>query len=481
MKLKKLLALLLALAFMASACGGGDETDTAADNSSDTSDTMADESSDTSDTMADESSDGEAMADGELATDYGVTADKVIRVGLNADLSGPFAALVSDIVEGQKVYWEDVNANGGINGYMVEPVVLDSGYATDKGIENYGILADESEEGVLMISENTGSPITAAIAQDAADDNMLVIPLSWASLWPDPEFGEAVLEKQTTYCIESMNGVSWLKDKVEADGKEAKLAIISRPGEYGEDGAAGAELAAEELGIDVVYNGKDQVAGDDRTAVISELTGSGATMVWNTLTPAELLDIFGQSVSGGFDAIWSGNGPSFSYPVHLASDYKEQFGQYYYQSGYAVPWDTQGVPALDGLKTKMAAARPDLNISDQFVTGWIEGEMVQQIIEQAMANGDMTRAGMVAASKEVTVDFGGLSPNQSWTGVYNDDVVRESYIYDVVPEDFNLIPLSEAVDGGAGGSTGLVVEKGPFVSDLVAGYTFDKPCIEPGG
>ena len=118
-----------------------------------------------------------------------------------------------------------------------------------------------------------------------------------------------------------MNGVEWLYEKVQSEGLDPALAIIGRPGEYGEDGSVGAALAAEALGIPVVYDGTGAVAGDDRTAIISELVSSGATMVWVTLTPGELLDIFGNSVSQGLRAYWSGNSPSFNYLVHMPSDF----------------------------------------------------------------------------------------------------------------------------------------------------------------
>ena len=60
---------------------------------------------------------------GEVATDFGVDVDnKVIRVGLNADLSGPFASLVAEIVAGQEVYWEVFNENGGYEGWTVEAI-----------------------------------------------------------------------------------------------------------------------------------------------------------------------------------------------------------------------------------------------------------------------------------------------------------------------------------------------------------------------
>ena len=469
MKYKRMLALLMAFGLVAAACGSSSDGET-----SDT--TAADAGGDTETTEAtDDGGEEEPMEDvdpADVATDFGVV-DNTIRLGINGDLSGPFAALVSEIVEAQTVYWEWVNDNGGINGYTIEVVVLDSGYATDKGIENYEELAQESEEGVLMITENTGSPITAAIAEDAIDDDMLVIPLSWASLWPDDEgVGANILEKQITYCAESMNGVSWLKSKVEADGGEASLAIVSRPGEYGEDGAVGAALAAEALGIPVVYDGTGQVAGDDRTAVISQLVDSGATMVWTVLTPGELSDIFGNAVSQGFEAVWSGNGPSFSYPVHLSSDLAADFDTYYWQSGYAVPWNGNDSAGMQEMVSVLTERRPDATLSDQYLTGWIEGIMAQTIIEQALANGDLTRAGVVAASRQVEIDMKGLSPNQSYGGTYDENIVRESYIFDVVAGDFDLQPLSAAAGG-----TGLVVEEGPFTAPVLADYEFGGACI----
>ncbi|MEM7274729.1 MAG: ABC transporter substrate-binding protein [Actinomycetota bacterium] len=470
MKLKRLLAILFALSLVAAACGSDDDgDDTAADDASESESASASASASEPADDDDGGSEDDSSGGGELATDFGVT-DTQIFVGMNADLSGPFASLVAEIVESQKVYWEWVNDNGGIAGREVVPVILDSGYATDKGIENYEELAQESEDGVLMISENTGSPITAAIAEQAEEDDMLVIPLSWASLWPDfPN----VLGKQTTYCIEAMNGVSWLADKVTELGGEPSLAILSRPGEYGLDGATGAALAAEALGVPIVYDGTDQVAGDDRTAVISQLVDSEATMVWTTLTPGELLDIFGNAVSQGFDAQWSGNSPSFNYLVHMPSDFAAEFDEFYWQAGYQEVWtfEPQSEGAQDMVR-EMTARRPELNLSDVYVSGWLEGIIVQTILEQAAANGDMTRAGVVEAASQVEIDFKGLAPNQSFFGEYNDIVVRESYMFDVRADEFNIQPMSAGE-----GSTGIFVEEGPFVADVTANFEFDGACI----
>jgi ABC-type branched-subunit amino acid transport system substrate-binding protein len=481
-KIRYLLALFLALTMIAAACGGDDDDEAGDDDTSaEADDEVAEDEAEEDEGDAEED---EAMEEGsgDVVTDFGADPEsKVIRVGLNADLSGPFASLVSEIVAGQEVYWEAFNEAGGYEGWTVEPVIIDSGYQTDVGIQNYETLAQESEDGVLMITENTGSPITSAIAEQAAEDDVLVIPLSWASLWPDPEFGSAILEKQTTYCIESINGIEWLKGYVENEGLEPSLAILSRPGEYGEDGAAGAKIAAEELGVPVVYDGTSAVAGDDRTGVIAELVDSGATMVWTTLTPGETLDIFGNAVSQGYQGFWSGNQPSFNYLVHLSSDFAAEFDQFYFQSGYQASWATPGIPEMERLVTEMTARRPDLNISDVYTTGWIEGIMAETLIKAAIDEGDLTRANMVAlATSGIEVDFGGLSANQSWPEDYNESVVRSSWIYDVDASAFNVIPLGEYT-ADAPGSTGMVPLEQDFVGSVAADYQFDGPCITPSG
>ena len=51
---------------------------------------------------------------------------------------------MTEIVAGQEVYWDVVNENGGYGGWTVETVVIDSGYATDVGIQNYQTMAQES-------------------------------------------------------------------------------------------------------------------------------------------------------------------------------------------------------------------------------------------------------------------------------------------------------------------------------------------------
>src|SRR6266508_212400 len=149
---RKLIAMLLAAALIAAGCGGDDDDDEAG---------------------GDTGAGGEAA---EVETDFGVT-DDTIRVGLLADLSGPFAALVSDIVTAQEAYFAKVNDDGGIAGRQVDLVVDDTRYDVPTHAQFFQEMAAEDESGVVFISQSTGSPHTANIAQALVDDDMTAIAL----------------------------------------------------------------------------------------------------------------------------------------------------------------------------------------------------------------------------------------------------------------------------------------------------------------
>jgi ABC-type branched-subunit amino acid transport system substrate-binding protein len=407
----------------------------------------------------------------EIATDIGVD-DTTIKVGMLADLSGAFAPLVSEIVEAQRVFWDDVNAQGGIAGRQIELVIEDTGYDVAIHQEKFEAMRDE----VAIFSQSTGSPHTASIAPALVEEDLIAIPLSWYSGWAFGEVGQNAYESYTNYCFESMNGIEWFQKNRDVQS----VAIISFPGEYGGDGAAGAVKAAEALGLEVVFDGSGQVTppsadnpNPDQTAIISQIVSTQPDLVWAAINPATLGAIMGGAVSQGFTGLWSGNSPTYSFKL-LGTALAPLLDQYYIASTYIVTWGTD-VPGMQEVVDKMTAAKPDLPVSDVYVLGWTEGLITKAILEQAAANGDMTRAGIVAAAAEVEVDFQGLAPAQSWAGDPNDFVVRESYIYDVTLEAFNPVTLGEG-----GGSTGWELLEGPFVSDIVADYDFTEPCFVTG-
>ena len=465
---------LVTLALVAAACGGDDDTADEPAAEEPAAEEPAAEEPAAEEPAAEEPSDEpseEPMEPAEeIAFDYGVTED-TIRIGLNADLSGAFAPLVTQIVDGQEAFWEIVNDNGGIAGKTVELVIIDNAYDVPTHLENYEEMADESEEGVVMFSQSTGSPHTAATAADLVADNLLAIPLSWYSGWADPAIGANVMELYTSYCLEAMNAVEFLAGE---NGVET-IAIISFPGEYGQDGAAGARIAAEALGLEIVYDGEGAVVpGADQTPVITELVAAQPDLVHASVNPTSLAEIFGGSYAQGLRSIWTGLSPTYNYQL-LATELGPALDELYHHSTYTALWGAVDTPGMSEMIEGMRAKRPDAVLSDTYIISWTEGYATKAVLEQAAANGDMTRAGIVAAFKEVTVDMKGLAPDQSWFGEPNDFIVRESYIYDVVLADFT--PGATVSDEGG---TGFELEAGPYVGEIAGSYDFQEACFVAG-
>jgi ABC-type branched-subunit amino acid transport system substrate-binding protein len=465
----------VALAFVAAACGGDDSTSsttapqgTSAPTTPSTGETTPPTTGGTTETTTGATSPPPAA---EIKTDFGAS-DTEIRIGLNADLSGIFAPLVTQIVDGQEAFWQIVNDNGGIAGRQVVMDVKDNGYDVPTHLANYEEMSAEGPDGVLMFSQSTGSPHTAATAEMLVQDNLLAIPLSWYSGWADPTLGANVMELYTNYCIEAINGVSWL---TEANSAKT-IAIISFPGEYGQDGAAGAKLAAAALGLDVVYDGEGAVVpGSDQTPVVTELVNANPDIVWATINPTTLGEILGGAYAQGLRAQWSGNSPTWNYQL-LATDLGPIADEVYTHSTYTQLWESDTSPGMTSMVEGMRAQKPDAPLSDVYIVSWTEGYATQQVLEQAAANGDMTRAGVVAALQDVKVNMGGLAPDQTWSGDPNDYIVRDSYMYDVDLAKFSA--GATVSDEGAG--TGFTLAEGPFVSDTAASYVWDGPCFVAG-
>lgn len=409
-----------------------------------------------------------AEAEGAIAHDLGVDVEnKVIRVGLNTDLTGIFAPLTTKITDAHEVYWEWVNDNGGIQGWTIEPVVLDNAYTVSTHVENYEIMSGDGPESVVMFATSTGSPHSAAIAGRLIEDSMAAIPLSWYSGWADPSIGKNLFEVQTNYCIEAMNGATYMSETY-----GPKVAIATFPGDYGQDGARGVKVAADALGLEIVYDGEGAVIpGADQTPVITGIAESGADWVWVTLNPGHTADIMGGAVAAGFTGQWIGSAPSWN-PALLNTAIGPTADQFYTHSTYTVLLGVGEADGMQELLSVMREYRPEATWDDFYIVSWIQGYVVHQILDKAISNGNITRAGVLAAANSVTADLNGLAPDQSWVGNPNDNVVRETYLYDV---DLSLYtPGATISDENA--NSGFSLIKGPYASETALNWEYE-PCF----
>jgi len=404
----------------------------------------------------------------QIATDVGVDLESgVIKVSMLADLTGIFGPVISLVTAGVDAFWKDVNARGGVHGLQVELVYRDTVYSVDNHVQFYEELKDE----VVAFGHSTGSPHTVAILEDLAEDGILAIPLTWYSGWSDPAMNSNLLPHGTPYCIEAMNMIGYLSDVAKGNGVAGPtLALATFPGDYGFDSAAGAKIAAETLGLEVVYDGSGKVLpGQDNSAVGIAIAQSGADIVWVAASPTVLAEIYGAALAGGFQAMWAGPPANWN-PALVApnSPLKDALARDYYGPAYFPPY-SDDTPGMANVRDVMDRYAPDAPKSTYLVEGFIEGFLMLRTLEIAYAAGDLTQAGVLAAAKSIEeLDFDGVAPTERYTGEPNDIVQRTIWIGRADPQ-----ALAEGID-----VTGIRTIESSYTHPVAADYVFEGACYK---
>lgn len=374
-----------------------------------------------------------------------------IYLGTISDLTeGPFKALAVPITDAQKAFWKRVNSQGGIGGYEIDVTsyVKDNKYNPQVHNQVY----QEIKPKILALAQTLGSPTTAAILPDLKSSSIVAIPASWTSLWA---VEDVVVESGVNYCFESMNSVDYAKDKL---GVKSVMAV-HLAGDYGDDAAAGAKIAAEKQGL-TFTDVKTATGQDNQGGAIDAIVSGKPDLVVLTNSPTDAAVIIGQTAARGFKGKFIGTGPTWN-PGLLASPAAAAIKALYLQSG---PWQPFGSDT-PGHKAMREALGSVAQKNDGYTSGWVWSYPLKAALTKAAENKDLTRAGLLKAVKSLTsVDYEGMLPAGAgnYAGQPNEAVVRQSQI--AKPD--------EKADSGV-----TVVE--PFFTGPTAkDFKFEKPCYQ---
>lgn len=142
------------------------------------------------------------------AADRGVTPTE-IRLGASAVLSGPLGAQTADYGVGSRLYFDSVNAAGGIHGRKISYTTLDDGFDVKRAVDNTRRLIED--DGVFMIYNNTGTAQTAAILGLLEQSRTIAFgPVTGASVFRD-KFSPYLFHVRASYANEARRIVSQLR------------------------------------------------------------------------------------------------------------------------------------------------------------------------------------------------------------------------------------------------------------------------------
>lgn len=114
----------------------------------------------------------EEMTEGtttEEAATEAVTESPVLRIGVIESVSGELGAYGKNAAEAIRIAVDEINAAGGINGYMLEFYLKDDESDAEKSVLAYHEL---KEQGVQMIFGGITSDICIAVAEETKSDNV---------------------------------------------------------------------------------------------------------------------------------------------------------------------------------------------------------------------------------------------------------------------------------------------------------------------
>jgi ABC-type branched-subunit amino acid transport system substrate-binding protein len=406
---------------------------------------------------------------GDVKTDVGITSEPCpgsshadrgcIYLGVLSDLTeGPFRALAVPITEAQKAFWKRVNdQQNGIGGRYdvdIDTYTRDNKYNPEEQVAKFR----EIEPKVLALAQSLGTPPTLATLPLFKDSDVVAAPASWWSGWA---FEDVVLESGHNYCIESMNGLDFAAAEF---GKPTTVMAVHYPGDYGGDSAAGVTEWAKVNGVsfDAKANNVQTLPNaqaGNQDAAVGAILKVKPDVVMLATGPAEMAEIVGKSAAGGYKGQFIGSVPTWN-PAVLKSKAAPAIQALYH---YVTPWAPFGsdTPAHKAM-ADATGGKPPAN--DGYTFGWIWSYPVKAVLEQALKNGDLTRAGVRKAVDQVTVDYEGALADRRYGGDANATAVREAIIAKPDPK----APL------------GASVLKDFFVGPTAKGYDFSKSCSASG-
>jgi ABC-type branched-subunit amino acid transport system substrate-binding protein len=333
----------------------------------------------------------------------GVTASGV-TVGELTDLSGPYAPLDKSVENAQKLYFDQVNAAGGVCGHQVSVVVHDSGLDVQKATSAFTDLQPQ----VIGLSAIIGSPIIAALGPELSKDDLLTYPLAW----PAAELGKPYLQiLGPTYDLQMINGLDFLARTAKLAPGD-KVGAVYYAGDYGENALAGAQYEAKHLGLTVVGQTVEPTT-TDVTAQVTALKQAGVKAIVFAAGPPKLAALVGTGAAMGLDVPVASAAPGYA-PQLLATPAAPALEQAVYVVSPLAP-ESSTDPAMAKLVADYQAKYPGQPLDLGVVAGWAAANAMGTDLKAACAAGNLSRAGLVAAHRKQSSMASGLGPALDFT------------------------------------------------------------------
>jgi ABC-type branched-subunit amino acid transport system substrate-binding protein len=325
----------------------------------------------------------------DATTDFGVTRTEIV-LGALTDKSSPFSEVGTGVLQGQQLWIKETNVEGGI---CQRKITLKIGDYQDNAVQaNTQYTALEPK--VLGFMQIVGSSATAALSQRMIDNETTVVALSKSSeLLSNPY----VIVPAATYDVEMINGLSYLMEQGKIHDGDT-IGHIWLDGDYGANGLRGAQYFAQRHHLNL-REAKVGTESTMRDVVAAFAAGPRVKAIALSTTPdqAAAAAAANQEVRLGVPMV--GNSPVFT-PRLLTGPAAGALKNLSVVAS-SVPFSSAVPKAQHVAEAYRQAGHPELPNSG-VPYGYAIGRIWGQLLTRACINGDLSRAGIQEALRQLT-------------------------------------------------------------------------------
>lgn len=220
--------------------------------------------------------------------------DGVIKIGGIGPLTGDAALYGNAVLYGAQLAVNEINAAGGINGYKVEFKMEDDMHDAEKSVNAYGALKDWGMQ--MLMGTVTSVPCTA-VSNEAANDNMFLLTPSGSAV-ECLEAGDTLFR----VCFSDPNQGIASADYIANNKLAAKVGIIYNSSDVYSTGIK--DKFVEEAGVKnleiVATEAFTNDSSTDFTAQLTNLKSKGAELVFLPIYTAPAALILQQANTMGY-------------------------------------------------------------------------------------------------------------------------------------------------------------------------------------
>jgi ABC-type branched-subunit amino acid transport system substrate-binding protein len=325
----------------------------------------------------------------------GVTPREVVLGMCNA-LTGPASALGLGMKKGATVYFNRVNAAGGVHGRKIRLVSVDDGYEPRNTVERTKELIEKDR--VFALFGYVGTPTTVAVLPTVAEEKIPFWgPFTGAEVLRTP-VNRHVFNVRGSYYDEAEKQVRTLAETF----KVKRVAILYQNDAYGLAVRAGILKALKKRGMDPVGEATYERNTEEVAGALATLQKAGPDAVSMVGTYKAMAAFIKKARAAGFSPVFLN--VSFVGTAALLNELGGAGDDVLITQVMPSPWDS-ALPLVEQYRADMkAAGHSGLDYTD------LEGYVAAAVFVEALkkAGPEPTRAGFITAAESLRADIGGM-------------------------------------------------------------------------